>query len=267
MITGLTKYLVFDVESVPDGRLIKKVRYPDQDIDEGRAIELFREELVAQGIQNGFIPATFQYPVAVAVGKVRDDYTLEDVICLDEPRFRTGEMVKLFWQGVEKTYAAASLVSFNGRGFDIPLLEMMAFRYGIRATRHFKENYSTRHRYGPRHLDLHDWLANYGAVRLNGGLNLLAKIIGKPGKMGTRGDQVHELYVNGEIRKINDYCIHDVLDTYFVFLRSRVMNGELALEREQEIVRDAKNFIEKNRERVPAFSEYIANWGDWAPWP
>ncbi|MBN1534009.1 MAG: 3'-5' exonuclease [Spirochaetes bacterium] len=267
MIAGTVKYLVFDVESVPDGRLINHVKYNDRGVDDAQAIDLYREEIIASGSSSGFIPVTFQYPVALVIAKVRDDYSLDDVVSLDEPAFRSGEITRLFWKGVEKNYAAVTLVSFNGRGFDIPLMELMAFRYGVRATHHFRDNYSTRHRYGARHLDLHDWLSNYNAVRLNGGLDLLAKVIGKPGKMDTRGDQVYELYRQGELRRISDYCIHDVLDTYFVFLRTRVMNGELSLEREQEAVRTAKGWIEKNRERIPAFQEYLKNWGDWDPWP
>lgn len=102
---------------------------------------------------------------------------------------------------------------------------------------------------------------------MNGGLNLLAKVIGKPGKMGTTGDKVYEMFLEGKIREINDYCVHDVLDTYFVFLRTRVISGDLPLDREQEIVRLTKKFIEENQERIPAFAEYLKNWGDWDPWP
>jgi len=268
MINDTVKYLVFDIESVPDGKLIKKVRFPGEDCGEDDAVARYREELMASS--NGssdFIPVTFQFPVSIVIAKVLGDFSLEDVVLLDEPRFSTGEMAKLFWTGIEKTYAGASMVTFNGRGFDLPLMELMAFRYGLQAQRHFKDQYAGRHRFSQRHMDLHDWLSNFGAVRLNGGLDLLAKVIGKPGKMGTRGDQVYDLFRQGEIRRINDYCVHDVLDTYFVFLRTRVMLAEMTLAREQEMVKRAKNFISENVQRIPAFKEYLDNWGDWEPWP
>ncbi len=262
------KYLVFDVESVPDAKLIKMVKYPDRDIDELSAVKLFQDEVleITDG-KSSFIPVTFQYPVSICVAKVHDDFTISDIICLDEPRFRTGEMVRLFWHGVEDLYNHSSLITFNGRGFDIPLLELMAFRYGYKAKRHFKDKFAGRFRFGTKHIDLQDWLTNYNAIKLNGGLNLLAKIMGKPGKTTIKGDEVYEMFLSGKIREINDYCIHDVLDTYFVFLRTRVLLGELSIEKEQKIVSGAKNFIEERSDESPAMRSYLDNWGNWSPWP
>lgn len=262
------KYLVFDVESVPDARLIKKVKYPEEDLDEVSAVRKYQSEILESS--NGttdFIPVTFQYPISICIAKLREDFTLIDIVSLDKPHFRPSEMVRLFWHGVENLYDHASLVTFNGRGFDIPLLELMAFRYGFTVKRHFRDKWAGRNRFSTKHIDLQDWLSNYNAIRMNGGLNLLAKVLGKPGKMSTKGDEVYDIFLEGRISDINDYCIHDVLDTYFVFLRTRVLMGEITLEREQEIVQLAKLFIYNNMDRVPAFKEYYENWGDWDPWP
>jgi len=75
------------------------------------------------------------------------------------------------------------------------------------------------------------------------------------------------MFQQGKIQEINDYCIHDVLDTYFIFLRTRVLLGELEIGKEQELVKQAKTFIYVNLERIPALKEYYDNWGDWVPWP
>ena len=262
------KYLVFDVESIPDAKLIKLVKYPEEDLDELSAVRKFQEEI--QKGSNGvtdFIPVTFQYPITVCIAKVGEDYSLLDIVSLDQPAFRTSEMVRLFWHGVETLYNHATLVTFNGRGFDIPILELMAFRYGYSIKRHFKDKSAGRNRYGTKHIDLQELLSNYNAIRMTGGLNLLAKILGKPGKMSAKGDMVYEMYLDGEIQKINDYCIHDVLDTYFVFLKTRVLQGDINITKEQDIVQRAKFFIYNNMERIPALKEYFDNWGDWEPWP
>jgi predicted PolB exonuclease-like 3'-5' exonuclease len=262
------KYLVFDIESVPDSRLIKMVKYPSLDIDEGAAVQKFQEEILVNS--NGasyFIPVTFQYPVAICIAKVREDFSLSDVVLLDSPQYRTREMVRLFWNGVEHQYGESSLVTFNGRGFDIPLLELMAYRYGITIKRHLRDKFGSRFRFGTKHIDLHDWLSNFNAIKMQGGLNLLAKILGKPGKMETTGDEVYGMYMEGKLQEINDYCVCDVLDTYFVFLRSRVILGELQLQKEQDLVKAAKEYIAANREKMPAFAYYLKNWGDWEPWP
>ena len=262
------KYLVFDVESVPDARLIKKVRYPEDDVDENGAVRKFQSEILdGSGGTTDFIPVTFQYPVSICIAKIREDFTLADIVTLDRPQYRTSEMVRLFWHGVENLYNHASLVTFNGRGFDIPLLELMAFRYGLTVKRHFVDKWAGRNRYSTKHIDLQDWLSNYNAIRMNGGLNLLAKVLGKPGKMSTKGNEVYDMFLEGKIQEINDYCIHDVLDTYFIFLRTRVLMGELTIDKEQEIVRQTKDYIEKNIGRIPALQEYHDNWGDWVPWP
>ena len=262
------KYLVFDVESVPDSTLIARVKYPGEDIDDREAVKRYQGELleISGGISE-FIPVTFQYPISICIAKVRADYSLIDVVCLDDPEFRPEELTRLFWLGVENLYDGASLVTYNGRGFDIPLLELMAYRYGFTAKRHFKDKFAGRYRFGVKHIDLQDWLSNYSAIRIHGGLNLLAKIIGKPGKVMTTGNDVYGMFLEGRIRDINNYCIHDVLDTYFVFLRTRVLVGDLTLLQEQDIVKSSKNFIEANQERRPAFKGYLANWGDWDPWP
>jgi 3'-5' exonuclease len=262
------KYLVFDIESVPDGCLIRKVRYPKEDLSEAEAIERYKSELLdsSNGVSD-FIPVTFQYPVSLCIAKVDGDFRIREIVALDDPEFRAAEITRQFWYGVEVFYQKSSLVTFNGRGFDVPLMELMAYRYGIQLKRHMTDKFGTRFRHGTKHIDLQEVLSNYTAIRMNGGLNLLSKVLGKPGKMETKGSEVHDLFKENRLRDITNYCIHDVLDTYFVFLRTRVMFGELTIDKEQEIVSQTKVFLEENKNNNPAFPIYLDNWGDWNPWP
>ena len=96
-----------------------------------------------------------------------------------------------------------------------------------------------------------------------GGLNLLANMIGKPGKTGIDGSKVQDMYHEGKVKEINDYCRCDVLDTYFVFLRSRVLIGKLSLQEEQHRVKEAKQWLIENQEDNPAYQHYLEHWGDW----
>ncbi len=150
----------------------------------------------------------------------------------------------------------------------MPLLELCAFRYGIQIPDWFAEDLRNfdqpRYRYNTRaHFDLHEWLTNSGASRFAGGLSLAANLIGKPGKMDVAGHMVQDLWDSGRAAEIHDYCRGDVLDTYFVFLRSRVVAGEITLEREQELILLAKEWIEAHAAESPGLTRYLAAWGDW----
>lgn len=259
-------YLVIDTESVPDGKLLAQVKYPRDHLEPEAAIARAQAEAIeANG--SDFLPVTFQYPVAVCVLRVAADFTLQAATCLDAPQFRPRKIVESFWQGVatyvSKCRGRLRLISFNGRGFDVPLLELAAFRFGLSAREHFHGN---RRRYDGWHLDLMDWLTNFGAFRMAGGLDLLSKLLGKPGKMTVQGHQVYDLWRAGKLQEINDYCLFDTLDTYFVFLRTRILTGELTLEREQELVAKARTWLEAKSAEHPAMRQYLDNWGDWQPW-
>jgi predicted PolB exonuclease-like 3'-5' exonuclease len=256
-------FLVLDTESVPDGRLLAKVKYPNESLAPEEAIRRAQEEARATSRDGSdFLPVTFHYPVAVCVLRVGPDFGLQALTCLDAPQFRPAEIVRAFWKGI--THYRAKLVTFNGRGFDLPLLELAAFRYGCSARDHF---YNSRNRYSGNHLDLFDWLSNYGAYRLAGGLDLLSKILGKPGKMEVSGNRVYSLYLEGKHQEINDYCMYDTLDTYFVFLRTRVLSGDLTLEEEAAVVQRAREWLVAKVSEVPSLARYLENWGDWQPWP
>jgi predicted PolB exonuclease-like 3'-5' exonuclease len=268
--TEQVAYLVFDVESAADGALISSVRYPGQSLAPADAIRRYRQELIDKN-GNDFIPYSYQFPVAVAVAKVSRNFRLLDLIVLDEPEFRPHVIADLFWRGTE-VYRKSTLVTCNGRCFDLPLLELAAFRYGLNLGGWLSmkgPNYSQpRYRYNTeRHLDLYDVLTNFGAARLSGGLNLAASILGKPGKMDVQGYMVQDLFDAGRVDEINAYCRCDVLDTYFVLLRVAVMLGQLKLDREQAIISEAKAWLSNQAEKCRAFQDYLDHWGDWHnPW-
>ena len=264
------RYLVFDIESVADGDLVAKLRYPAESLTAADAVRRYRDELMAK-FETDFIPYTFQVPVSVVVAKVAADYRLIDIVALDEPQFRPHIVTQHFWKGWE-AYKRPTLVSFNGRTFDLPLLELAAFRFGLSIPGWFSTTAKTydqpRNRYNTEaHFDLHDVLTNFGASRFNGGLNLVANLLGKPGKMDVQGYMVQDLWNAGRLAEINDYCRCDVLDTYFAFLRTNVLLGRLTLEDEQQIVVETKAWLEARTEQLPVYGEYLKRWGDWRnPW-
>jgi predicted PolB exonuclease-like 3'-5' exonuclease len=264
------RYLVFDIESIADAPLVAKLRYGGQGLEPAEAVRRWRAELL-QKHDSDFVPYTYQIPISVAVGKVTADFHLADVVLLDDPQFRPHVITENFWRGWEK-YNRPTLVSFNGRGFDIPLLELSAFRYGLSVPGWFqsagKGFEQPRSRYNIQsHIDLCELLTNFGTTRFHSGLNLAANLLGKPGKMDIQGNMVQDLYDAGRLADINEYCRCDVLDTYFVFLRTRVLTGQLSLDAEQEIVGQTKDWLQEKAAQAAGFRLYLERWGDWPnPW-
>ncbi|MCE5267751.1 MAG: 3'-5' exonuclease [Planctomycetaceae bacterium] len=270
-MSSSVRYLVFDVESVADAPLVAKLRYAGQSLEPAAAVRRYRDELIEK-YESDFIPYSFQLPVSVVVGKVTADYRLDDVVALDEPQYRSHVITENFWRGWER-YRRPTLVSFNGRGFDLPLLELAAFRYGISVPGWFqaagKASYEQpRNRYNiTAHIDLCELLTNFGSTRFTGGLNLAANVLGKPGKMDVQGDMVQDMFDAGRLGEINDYCRCDVLDTYFVFLRTRVLQGQLTLDAEQQLIAETRQWLESKAADSAAYRRYLDHWGDWMnPW-
>lgn len=259
-------YLVFDVEAVADGDLISRVRYPGEELAPEEAIAKYQAEQI-ESTGSDFLPATYMLPVSVAIAKITADYRMQDLTVLDAPKFRPHVITQKFWQGWVH-YGQPAFVTFNGRGYDLPILELAAYRYGIALPEWFnleaRSYEQSRNRYNTSaHIDLMDVFSNFGASRMTGGLNLLANLIGKPGKTGIDGSKVQSMYDTGKVQEINDYCRCDVLDTYFVFLRSRVLTGQLSIDDEQEIVTEAYQFLERESAGNPAYQHYLEHWGDW----
>jgi len=270
MTTPTVRYLVFDVETAADAELVAKLRYPGEELAPAEAVRRYRDELLERH-GSDFIPYTFQVPISITVAKVAGDGRLIDVVALDEPEFRSHVMTDHFWRGWE-AYRRPVLVSFNGRGFDLPLLELAAFRYGLSLPGWFDQTAKSydqpRNRFNTdAHVDLCELLTNFGATRFTGGLNLAANLLGKPGKMDVQGDMVQDMYDAGRLAEINDYCRCDVLDTYFVFLRTRVLLGQMKLDTEQQIIAETKQWLEQRADQSAAYRLYLDRWGDWAnPW-
>lgn len=263
-------YLIFDLETASDGELIARLMYPGETLEPREAVRRYRADLKQQR-GNDFVPYTFHVPIVLAAAKVDENFRLLDLVSLDEPQYRPHVITEHFWRGWEQ-YRRPTLVSFNGRTFDLPVMELAAFRYGVSVPSWFnleaKSFEQRRNRYNlDAHIDLQELLTNFGSTRFTGGLHLASNLLGKPGKMAVQGHMVQEMYDEGRIEEISDYCRCDVLDTYFVFLRTRVLVGELSLESEQKLLHEAKHWIAERAATQQACALYMEHWADWEnPW-
>ena len=171
--------------------------------------------------------------------------------------------IQRFFDGIEKY--TPQLVTWNGGGFDLPVLNYRALVHGLSAPRFwdmgeddrdFKwNNYISR--YHTRHLDLMDVLAMY-QPRANTGLDDMAKLIGFPGKLGMDGAQVWPAYQRGELPAISNYCETDAVNTYLVYLRFQLLRGQLTGEHYQQecaLVRSQLSSLDQAH-----WQEFLAAW-------
>ncbi len=240
--------LVFDIESVPDceaGRKIHKLTddLPDEDVVKAM------QHLQFQKSGSEFMPLHLQKIVAISVLFENRDQL--KVWSLGNEDSDESEIIQRFYEGVEQH--TPTLVSWNGGGFDLPVLNYRSLLHGIQAPRYWEtgdddtsfryNNYISR--FHSRHTDLMDVLANY-QPRAGAKLDQIATMLGFPGKFGMDGSQVWDKFQEGGIGEIRNYCETDVLNTYLVFLQFEMIRGhcskgllEQKLERVKELLRDS----------------------------
>jgi len=218
-------FLVLDMETRVDKALLRAVQYRGQALDDDAAYERMRDEL-RRDSGGDFFPLSFHVPISIALGRAGDDHVLQRVDVLGADTLGEAGLVQACWAQLEAF--DGTLVTFNGRGFDLPVLELQALRHRCSAPRYFERD-GLRAR-GGRHCDLHDWLSNSGASRVRGGLDLVAKLVGLPGKDAVSGADVQVLWERGRWQDIHRYCRDDVLQTYFVFLRVEHLRGRISAE-------------------------------------
>lgn len=218
-------FAIVDIETRIDKRLVNETNYAGEGLDDEDAYERQRQELIDKS-GSDFFPVVYHLPIAIGVGSVGAEYKLASLELLGAPDYDEVELVRSFWERFNQY--TGTLVTYNGRGFDLPVLELQALKHGISAPAYFNERYGHRYRFSEQgHYDLQEFLANYGAVRLRGGLKALARLLDLPGKTQLDGSLVQGYWDAGRLEEINTYCKQDVLLTYLLFLRVELMRGRI----------------------------------------
>ena len=251
--------LVFDIETVPDIESGKKIYELDglSDKDVIKAIEHMR----TQHTGNGFMPHHLQQIVAIsAVLSAGNQFK---VWSLGEKGSSEKELLERFFAGLEKYNP--TIVSWNGGGFDLPVIHYRALLHGVEAHHYWQvgdEETSFRYnnylgRFHWRHIDLMDVLAAY-QMRANAKLDHIATMCGFPGKLGMDGSKVCDAYLNGEIEEIRNYCETDVLNTYLVFLRFELMRNKIYKNEYEYKCQQVRDYLSESGKKH--FEEFSKAW-------
>jgi len=252
--------LVFDIETIPDIDLGRRL-YGLEGLSDGQVAKAMFT--LRRNVTGGEFLSLEQHRVVAISCVLRSREGLR-VWSLGDPSSTEAELIERFYDGLEKF--TPDLVSWNGSGFDLPVLHYRALRAGIQATRYWQtgdddtafryNNYLSRYHW--RHTDLMDVLSGFQS-RARVSLENVACLLGLPGKLGFSGAQVWDAWLAGDLVRIRRYCETDVLNTYLVYLRFDLMRGRLTPERYTEEHERVRAVLRAGKE--PHFAEFLHAWG------
>jgi hypothetical protein len=256
--------LVFDIETIPDVAGLRVLRDAPPDLSDDEVLAQALAERAAEG-RSDFLPLHLQRVVVIScVFRGADGLRVHSFVDrMPAGRSEEGRVVQQFFATIEKR--VPQLVSWNGGGFDLPVLHYRGLMHGVVASkywdfgeddREFKwNNYISR--YHHRHLDLMDLLAMY-QPRANAPLDAMAKLCGLPGKLGMDGSAVHGAWREGRVEEIRRYCETDVMNTYLLYCRYQQMRGGLTPGEHAQELQLVRRTLAASDE--PHWAEYLAAW-------
>ncbi len=256
----MTPVLVFDIETVPDTAGLRRLHRLDASLSDNDVAQF---AFARRRIQTGhdFLQPHLQRVAAISCAlREGDAFRVWSLGAIDDGE---AQIIRRFYDGMDRY--TPQLISWNGSGFDLPVLNYRSLVHGLAAPRYWDMGEDDRefrynnyiNRYHTRHLDLMDLLALYNG-RNYVPLDELAQLLGLPGKLGMDGSQVWDAFQRGEIAAIRNYCETDVVNTYLVYLRFQLMRGamdEAAHARECQLVRSTLG-----HSNAPHWREFLDAW-------
>jgi len=221
--TPSAEYLILDIETIPDTERWNRPELP-------------------HGVEAPFPPTWAHRIIVIGCLWLDHGYGLKRLGVIGDPDGGTGTaderergLLEDFSRFVGR--ARPVLVTYNGRSFDLPVIALRSLCHAVSLGWYYRES-SIRYRYSEQgHLDLCDWLADHGATR-SGSLDAIARLIGLPGKVGVDGSKVEGLYAAGQLGSIQQYCLADVAQTALLFLRFRLLQGQMTADAYRDRTRE-----------------------------
>jgi hypothetical protein len=256
--------LVFDIESIPDVAGLRALRQMGAEVADAAVYDAEIADRAARG-KGDFMPLHLQRVLVIScVFRNAEGLRIHSLVDREPGGVsQEGRVIQSFFNLIERH--TPQLVSWNGGGFDLPVLHYRGLRHGAVAGKYWDMGEDDREykwnnyigRYHLRHLDLMDLLAMY-QPRAAAPLDAMARLCGFPGKLGMDGSQVFSAYRDGKTDEIRRYCETDVMNTYLLYCRFQKMRGgftEAEYEREIALVRETLGGIDE-----PHWREYLAAW-------
>mgnify|MGYP001557861062 CR=1 FL=1 len=255
----MTAILAFDIETIPDVAGIRRLHDLPADLPDREVAEVaFQIRRTKTG--SDFLPPQLHRVVVISC-VLRSDEGVK-VFSLEG---QEAEIIQRFYEGIERF--VPQLVSWNGGGFDLPVLNYRALIHGVTAPMFWESGEENRDfrfnnyisRYHSRHTDLMDVLAMY-QPRNNAPLDEVAQLSGLPGKIGIGGARVWETWLAGDIARIRDYCEADTANTYLLYLRYQLLRGVFTKAHYQKEIQLLRAYLQQLGK--PHWQEFLKLWNE-----
>lgn len=258
---------VFDIETVPDINAAKRLLNITSDDKKVLRQELTNYHLKITEGKNAFLRQPFWQIICISFLEaeiIRDFngqefYRIKDIRSGGDLLSFEADLVRGFFSHLKKNHSR--LVSFNGKNFDLPVLKYAAMKHEVEAAWLYKSgdkwnNYNQKYSLD-WHCDLADAFSDFGAsAKVK--MNELCAAFGLPGKIGVDGSQVLEMYDEGKLEEIRNYCETDVINTYLLYLIYQHHNGSMSKESFVNCKNSLTEFLEKNAKNKKHFAEFLA---------
>lgn len=252
--------LVFDIETIPDVETGRRL-YQLKDLSDDDVAKVMSSKQIQKTGKSNFLPLYLHRVVAIST-MLRTKESIK-VWSLGVSDSSEKEIITRFFDGIDRYLP--TLVSWNGSGFDLPVLHYRSLLHGVNARRYWETGEDDREfrfnnylsRYHWRHIDLMDILAGFN-MRAAASLESTAVMLGFPGKLGMSGDRVWETFQHGEIDRIRNYCETDVLNTFLVYLRWELVRGNLTGDSYSAECERVQKFLEESDGEH--FKEFLSVW-------
>ena len=258
--------LVFDIETVADTDAARRI-YPQlaelNDADTLSALTAIR----IQEAGHDFMRLPLQRIVCISALYIKDGTF--SLFSLTADKFSEKDILTKFFRAFSEVKRLPKVISWNGSGFDIPVLIYRAMQYDLSAPWLFEEGERIKNmrfdnyvnRFHTRHLDLMDRFSQYGASRREA-MDVVASLYGLPGKTDIDGSMVGDLVSNSDWQTLSIYCESNVMNTWLIYLRWLRLTGQLTSPDFNTWQQQSYDYLEKftQADGSPRHQAFITDW-------
>ena len=229
----MASVIVWDIETVPDLGGFARANGLDGKTDDE----------IRGAVGNKFPKHIYHSIVCIGALVASDKGSHWNVEALGAPHVgdRTEkELISAFVSRIDEL--KPQLVTFNGSGFDLPVLRYRAMVNEVSASGLSARPYFNR--YTEDALDLCDVLASFNP-QCRATLHEICRVMGLPGKPdGIAGSEVESYFRDGKIQGVAADCESDVVNTYEVWLRHELFRGRLSQSKYEQCELHLNEFLE-----------------------